>query len=127
MPEKDVGKVTDQTQEALLLFCDALDAAVTQLRRNLDPAAQPKRNDPSRLPFDASKIKWQDRENDKGKFQMSEDFNSLDHKGLLKFLAEHIPSKCVNSKDLEGRTWFYWTYSNGSTIGRKLRRDSGKS
>ena len=113
--------MTDQTQEALLLFCDAVDAAVTQLRRNLDPAAQPKRNDLSKLPFDTSKIKWQDKKNEKGPFQFSEDFNSLDHKGLLKFLAEHIPSKCVNSKDPEGRTWFYWTYSNGSTIGRKLR------
>jgi hypothetical protein len=70
-----------------------------------------------KLPFNASKIKWQDRENKKGKFQCSEDYNSLDHKALLAFLNEHVPSKCVQS---EG--FFYWVYPNGSTIGRKLKK-----
>ena len=73
------------------------------------------------LPFDVSKIVWQNKENEKGKFQISEDYDSLDHKALLKFLEEHTPSKCVTSKDSQGLLWFIWTYRNGSTIGRKLR------
>lgn len=82
--------------------------------------AKPK--DLTKLPFDVGKIQWQDKTNENGQFQMSEDFNSLDHKELLKFLADHTPGKCVNSKDSQGQTWFYWTYPNGSTIGRKQRK-----
>lgn len=78
--------------------------------------------DLAKLPFDVEKIKWQDRENEKGKFQVSEDYNSLDHKELLKFLSAHAGG-CITSKDSEGRNWFYWTYTNGSTIGRKLRTE----
>jgi hypothetical protein len=69
-----------------------------------------------KLPFDASKIAWQDRENEKGKFQVSEDYDNPEHKALLKFLNEHAGG-CVNS---EG--YFYWVYKNGSTVGRKLRQ-----
>jgi hypothetical protein len=70
-----------------------------------------------KLPFDANKIVWQDKENQKGKFQMSEDINNPEHKALLAFLNEHVPSKCVQS---EGQ--FYWVYPNGTTIGRKPRK-----
>jgi hypothetical protein len=76
-----------------------------------------------KLPFDVSKIRWQDRENEKGKYQVSEDYNSLNHKALLKFLNEHAGG-CINSKDSEGNTWFIWLYRNGSTIGRKKRKQA---
>lgn len=75
----------------------------------------------SKLPFDASKIHWQDRENEKGKFQMSEDYNNLEHKALLKFLHEHAGG-CITS---EGS--FYWQYQDGATIGRKPQKKRGAS
>jgi len=74
----------------------------------------------TRLPFDASKIHWQDRENAKGPFQVSNDFDSLDHKALLKFLNE-LAGGCVSS---EG--WFYWVYQAGDRIGRKASKARGK-
>jgi hypothetical protein len=82
----------------------------------LDAWLEPKVKGSTKLPFDASKIPWIDRENEKGKFQVSEDYDNPEHKALLKFLNEHAGG-CVNS---EG--FFYWVYKNGSTIGRKLKR-----
>jgi len=70
-----------------------------------------------KLPFDAEKIQWIDQENDKGRFQKSEDVDNPDHKALLVFLSEHIPAKCINSGG-----FFYWVYGNGTTIGRKPRK-----
>jgi len=105
--------------EDFIDLLNAQEASIVKMRTQIEkligaratPQGSPK------LPFDASKIKWQDRENEKGKFQMSEDYSSPDHKALLAFLNEHIPSKCVQS---EG--WFFWVYPNGSTIGRKLKK-----
>ena len=70
-----------------------------------------------KIPFDAEKIQWKDKENENGKFQMTEDYSNPDYKALLAFLNEHIPAKCINS---EG--FFYWVYGNGTTIGRKPRK-----
>jgi hypothetical protein len=103
----------------MLTYLEAQEAGLVQLRMQIKKILG--ETMPSlKLPFDVSKIKWQDKENEKGKFQMSEDYNSLDHKALLKFLEDHAPSKCVTS---EG--WFYWLYRNGSTIGRKHRNRNG--
>jgi len=102
--------------EDFMDLLNAQESSIVKMRMQLEkllgatPKASPK------LPFDVSKIKWQDRENEKGKFQFSEDFDSVDHKALLKFLNEHTPGKCVTSED-----WFYWVYREGSKIGRKLR------
>ena len=68
-----------------------------------------------KLPFDASRIKWQDRQNEKGKFQFSEDFDSPDYRALLKFLNEYT----FGSMSSEG--WFYWVYPRGDRIGRKVK------
>ena len=117
--------------EELIDFCNGVEAQLFKLRTQIEkligaskPKTETKPQASADLPFDVSKIKWQDRENERGKFQISEDLNSLDHKNLLKFLAEHTSGKCVNSKDSEGRTWFIWTFPNGSTIGRKLRKEA---
>jgi hypothetical protein len=64
--------------------------------------------------FDVSKIQWQKKTGEKGEFELSEDFNSLDHKALLMSLAK--AGGCIN---IEG--WFYWVFKNGSSIGRKNR------
>ncbi len=103
-------------------FLNAQEASIVKMRMQIEKllgavAPTALATGSPKLPFDASKIKWQDRENEKGKFQMSEDFSSPNHKALLAFLNEHIPSKCVTS---EG--FFYWVYPNGSMIGRKLKK-----
>lgn len=69
-----------------------------------------------KLPFDVTKIKWWKKTNRNGEFEYSEDFNSLDHKALLKFLNEFCGGS-IRSGD-----YFYWVYQNGATIGRKLRK-----
>jgi hypothetical protein len=121
----------DELAEILTDFLDAVEAAAVNAKKQINhiphvtplekalghDAGQTAFKGSPKLPFDATKIQWQDRENANGKFQMSEDINNLNHKALLAFLNEHIPSKCVQS---EGQ--FYWVYPNGTTIGRKLRK-----
>lgn len=91
---------------------------VKSLKLNLTELEQ-KQQDRAALPFDASRIRWEDRESEKGRFQMSEDSSNPEHRALLKFLGS--AGGCIDSRDSGGRLWFYWTYRNGSTIGRKLR------
>jgi hypothetical protein len=62
--------------------------------------------------YDAENITWMEVEGSSGPYQRSEDINSLDHKALLKDLAEH---KGKFRKD----GLFYWTFKNGATVGRK--------
>jgi hypothetical protein len=107
----------DKVKEALGIFCDALDSAVTQLRGNLGIQTQSS----VKLPFDPGRIQWQKRQGGKGEFELSEDFNNPDHKALLKFLTEHAGG-CINS---EG--WFYWVFKNGSTLGRSQRNRGDKT
>lgn len=115
----------ETTLEILTDFLNAVEAAAVNAKRQIShiphvtPLDKALGHDASvkgstKLPFEANKIQWQDRENEKGKFQFSEDIKSPDHKALLAFLNEHIPSKCVQSEGM-----FYWIYPNGSTIGRK--------
>jgi hypothetical protein len=107
---------TENVKEALAIFCDGVDAAVSALRANLGVPTQKPVKGSVKLPFDPSKIQWQKRQGGKGEFELSEDFNSLDHKALLKFLSEHAGG-CINS---EG--WFYWVFKNGSTLGRTQKK-----
>lgn len=111
--------------EDLFTYLNCQEAGITQLRMQINkllgeskPAEPPK--DRTKLPYDVSKIYWQDRENEKGKFQVSEDYDNIEHKNLLKFLGEHAGG-CIQSKDREGRNWFYWIYTSGSKIGRRLK------
>jgi hypothetical protein len=102
-----------------LVYLEAQEAGIVQLRTQIRKILGDTKPS-AKLPFDVSRIRWQDRENEKGKFQLSEDYSNPEHRGLLKFLVGHTGG-CVNSRDSGGRLWFYWIYKNGSTIGRKLR------
>jgi hypothetical protein len=64
--------------------------------------------------YDIEKIKWQDAKGDKGPFQKSIDFDSLDHKQLLKDAQAHKGKLTVQG-------WFVWVFQDGSTLGRKKR------
>jgi len=69
----------------------------------------------AQLPFDVSKIDWQERRGRKGMFELSEDYDNPDHKALLKFL-NGLAGGCINS---EG--FFYWVFKDAQTVGRKKR------
>jgi hypothetical protein len=64
--------------------------------------------------YDANKIKWEQAEGASGPYERSEEVNSLDFKALLQDLAAH-------QGKLTRDGYFYWTFKNGSTIGRKKK------
>ena len=59
-------------------------------------------------------IQWEKASGASGEYERSEDVNNLEFKALLKDLAAH------NGK-LSRDGWFYWTFKNGSTVGRKKK------
>ena len=60
-------------------------------------------------------IKWADAQGSHGLYQRSEDLNNPQFKLMLKDLASH------NGK-LSRNGFFYWTFKNGYTVGRKKRK-----
>ncbi len=68
-------------------------------------------NEPS---WNPKNIKWQSAEGSHGPYERSEDTGNPDCKALLKDLADH-------QGKLTHDGYFYWTFKNGSTIGRKKR------
>jgi hypothetical protein len=69
--------------------------------------------------YDANKIKWEKSTGSKGEYERSEDINNLDFKAMLKDIAAH-------QGKLSRDGYFYWTFNNGTTVGRK-RRSSGEA
>jgi hypothetical protein len=65
--------------------------------------------------WNPDKIAWAKAQGSKGEYERSEDVNSVDFKNLLKDLALHKGSLTRDS-------WFYWTFKNGSVVGRKMRK-----
>jgi len=99
----------EKLREAVLLFCDGLDSVVTKLRQDLGAEAKTET-----FNLRTEHINWSDQQGTKGPYQRSDDFDSRHHKELLKWLA----SKDGRARRKDG--FFYWTFENGSTIGRKL-------
>ena len=64
--------------------------------------------------WDPEKITWENAEGAKGPYQRSDDVNSSDFKALLKNLK-------ANQGNLSRDGYYYWTFKNGTTIGRKQR------
>jgi len=65
--------------------------------------------------WDPNKIKWQHAEGSSGAYERSEDVNNPEFKAMLKDLAEH-------SGRLTRNGYFYWTFKNGSVVGRKKKQ-----
>lgn len=64
--------------------------------------------------WDPQKIAWTKAQGTKGEYERSEDVNSPDFRNLLEDLSAHQGT-------LQRDSLFYWTFPNGSTIGRKQR------
>lgn len=93
--------------EAIIDFCNALEAACVKLKHDL--GASP---DQVKYAWNPDKIKWEQVEGPKGPYEKSEDVNNLDFKAMLKDLADH-------KGKLQRNPYFYWTFENGTTVGRK--------
>jgi hypothetical protein len=65
--------------------------------------------------WDAEKIKWVQAQGSSGPYEKSDDVDSLDFKLMLKDLQEHNGKLSCNG-------YFYWVFTNGSTVGRKLKK-----
>jgi hypothetical protein len=64
--------------------------------------------------WNPDKIVWIDKTGDKGPYQISEDVNNLEFQSMLKDLADH-------KGKLFQDHFFYWTFQNGTTVGRKKK------
>jgi len=58
-------------------------------------------------------IEWFPKTGTKGPYEISDNVNNLDFKKMLKDLAEH-------QGKLNRDNCFYWTFQNGSTVGRTV-------
>ncbi len=94
-------------------FLDGLEASVAKMKMQIAKLVGIAEEKPI-FSWNPDKIKWQKTQGVKGEFEKSEDFNNPEFKALLKDLAQH------NGK-LTRNGWFYWTFKNGSTVGRKKR------
>lgn len=66
------------------------------------------------LSWNPEKINWEKTQGDKGPYERSSDVNNPEFKAMLKDLAAH------NGK-LTKDEYFYWTFKDGTTVGRKKR------
>ncbi|MEM3628283.1 MAG: hypothetical protein QXE06_02830 [Candidatus Bathyarchaeia archaeon] len=96
-------------------FLDSLEASFVKMKQQIAKLVGVS-EDKVKLKFswNPDKIKWEKTQGFRGEFERSEDVNNPEFKALLKDLAQH------NGK-LTRDGWFYWTFKNGSTVGRKKR------
>ncbi|MGC8896172.1 MAG: hypothetical protein ACP5LB_05335 [Candidatus Bathyarchaeia archaeon] len=66
------------------------------------------------LSWNPERIIWEKTQGDKGPYERSSDINNPEFKVMLKDLAAH------NGK-LTKDEYFYWTFKDGATVGRKKR------
>jgi len=94
-------------------FLNAQEEAIKRLKEQIARLAGIAEEKPERdWTWNPDKIKWERAEGAKGEFEKSEDLNNPEFKAMLKDLAGR-------GGKLTREGWFYWTYKNGSTVGRK--------
>jgi predicted thioredoxin/glutaredoxin len=71
-----------------------------------------------RVKWDSTKINWVEADGTHGKYERSEDVNSLDFKEAMKDLEAHGGK--LSRKENDG-TWFYWKFEKSAIIGRKKK------
>jgi hypothetical protein len=112
MSEKDFELLLDDLKD----LADGLESVAVKLARAIQKlqGLEPQRKGSPELPFHADRIAWKDATGEKGPYGRAEDYENPDHKALVQFLNDHIPSKCVTSQG-----FFYWLFSDGRTVGRR--------
>ena len=115
MPKKRVrgGDVMAEKEDLALMaltdFLNAVEAGVESARQRIKEVKVEEK--PS---WNPTQIVWTKAEGTKGPYERSEDINNLQFKAMLKDLASH-----GGRMNHEG--YFYWTFQNGATVGRKKR------
>ncbi|MGC8896565.1 MAG: hypothetical protein ACP5LB_07390 [Candidatus Bathyarchaeia archaeon] len=95
-------------------FLDGLEASVAKMKQQIAKLVGVEEKPKREWSWNPEAIKWEKAQGSKGEFERSEDVNNPEFKAMLKDLAQH------NGK-LTRNGWFYWTFKNGSTVGRKKR------
>jgi len=95
----------DLALEALTDFLNAVEAGIEVARQTIKA---------KKKLYNVNAIKWEGAEGSKGKYERSEDVDSLDFKALLKDLQQH-------GGKMQKDGYFMWIFQNGSTIGRKRK------
>ncbi len=108
--------MSDLAEDMLLEFLNAVEAGIAAAKQRYKDRKGI--NDDNKSSWNPEKIRWEQAEGTSGPYERSEDINSPDHKELLKDLAAHQGKL---TQDL----YFYWTFRNGSTIGRKKTKNLG--
>lgn len=101
-------------KEALIDFCNALEAACVNLRKKLGdtPSPIPNGKDKDRQwSWDPTKINWKKQDGPKGPYERSDDQNNPEYAKLITDLNEHQGK--LNRDGI-----FYWEFQNGG-VGRK--------
>ena len=91
-------------------FLNGLEASIVKMRMQVEKLVGSK----VKFSWNPDKIKWQETEGFKGKYERSEDVNNPEFKAMLKDLAQHGGKLTRNGL-------FYWVFKNGSVVGRKKR------
>ena len=106
---EDFTAYVDDPEEAFTKALEAVRKLKGQIAKLVGVA-----EDKPKFSWNPDKIKWEKAQGFKGEFERSEDVNNPEFKAMLKDLAQH---KGKLTRD----GWFYWTFKNGSTVGRKKR------
>jgi len=92
---------------AITDYANAVEAAIVSLREHLKGLTT--------FPeWDPDQIAWTPTEGPSGPYERADDVNNLEFKAMLSDLAIH------NGKMRRG-PYFYWTFQNGHTVGRKKK------
>jgi hypothetical protein len=94
-------------------FLNGLEASIAKMKQQIAKLVGITEEKP-KFQWNPEKIKWEKAQGPSGEFEKSEDFNNPEFKAMLKDLQTH------NGK-LTRNGMFYWTFKNGSTVGRKKR------
>jgi len=101
-----------EDEHQLELAKSSLEALLNMWLKGESVGEQPQQPKPK---WDSNKIKWVEAEGTHGKYERSEDVNSLDFKELMKDLEGH-------QGKLSRDGFFYWRFEKSAVIGRKKRQ-----
>lgn len=107
----DLTANEEKILEALSDLANGLESAAVNLRHEISELVKIDEE----ATWAPNKIKWENAEGSSGPYERSEDVNSTDFKAMLKDLAAH-------QGKLSRDGYFYWTFQNGATVGRKIRQ-----
>ena len=96
--------------DAIFELVNAFEAGIASFKKRMGE----KKGVAENLSWNPEKIRWEPAEGKSGYYERSEDVDNPEFKVMLKDLAGH-------DGKLTRDGYFYWTFKNGSTVGRKKK------